>query len=267
MNSQSRPKTKAAGKSEARTVVRRKGKRTVSWTKEEDDRIFALCKEFGTSWSIIAGKFPGRTENQIKNRFYSTLRRVATKKIAKERLPYKSSIQMGKLELLRYVDDALLYGRDCYSRRGRKKKVKHIRSNALNREPKEQSNEEKKLETLPSISAILKTAKTSLTYEGKVSESLCTPSNSVPTFEVPSLPHSSPLFFNALPRYCPPAPPLVPQFLFVNSRFPMSCQLRNQPENRHSGWNGWEAKRSNEEWEKWVSKPTGNKNIGPDNKC
>lgn len=92
------------------------------WTKEEDEKIFALCKEHGTSWSIIVEKFPGRTENQVKNRFYSTLRRVATKRIAKDNLPYKSSIQMGKMELLKYVDDALLYGRECYSQRGRKKK-------------------------------------------------------------------------------------------------------------------------------------------------
>jgi hypothetical protein len=39
-----------------------------------------MYKEIGTKWSVIAKYFPGRTENSIKNRFYSTLRRIATKK-------------------------------------------------------------------------------------------------------------------------------------------------------------------------------------------
>lgn len=45
------------------------------WTQEEDDLIFELHKEFGKSWSKIAESIPGRTDNSVKNRFYSTLRR------------------------------------------------------------------------------------------------------------------------------------------------------------------------------------------------
>jgi myb proto-oncogene protein len=45
------------------------------WTQEEDDLIFDLHKEFGKSWSKIAERIPGRTDNSVKNRFYSTLRR------------------------------------------------------------------------------------------------------------------------------------------------------------------------------------------------
>lgn len=45
------------------------------WTQEEDDLIFELHKVHGKSWSRIAESIPGRTDNSVKNRFYSTLRR------------------------------------------------------------------------------------------------------------------------------------------------------------------------------------------------
>lgn len=47
------------------------------WTAEEDFLIFKFFSEFGSRWSLIASKFSGRTENSIKNRFYSTLRRFS----------------------------------------------------------------------------------------------------------------------------------------------------------------------------------------------
>ena len=37
--------------------------------------IFELHKQYGKSWSKIAEHIPGRTDNSVKNRFYSTLRR------------------------------------------------------------------------------------------------------------------------------------------------------------------------------------------------
>lgn len=48
-----------------------------SWNDEEDELIFALYKKYGSAWSKIAKHFNGRTENSIKNRFYSTIRRLA----------------------------------------------------------------------------------------------------------------------------------------------------------------------------------------------
>lgn len=48
-----------------------------NWTAEEDLRIFTLYKQLGGKWSKIALSILGRTENSIKNRFYSTLRRKA----------------------------------------------------------------------------------------------------------------------------------------------------------------------------------------------
>lgn len=49
-----------------------------SWTNEEDYTIFKYFSQFGSKWAKIASMLPGRTENSIKNRFYSTLRRIAS---------------------------------------------------------------------------------------------------------------------------------------------------------------------------------------------
>jgi len=51
-----------------------------NWTKEEDELIFELYQKYGSSWSKIAKYINGRTENAIKNRFYSTLRKLAADK-------------------------------------------------------------------------------------------------------------------------------------------------------------------------------------------
>lgn len=55
------------------------------WTPEEDDLIFKLYVSYGSSWSKIATHFKDRTENSIKNRFYSTIRKLYSdqKKIEK----------------------------------------------------------------------------------------------------------------------------------------------------------------------------------------
>lgn len=50
------------------------------WTPEEDDLIFKLYVNYGSSWSKIAMHFNDRTENSIKNRFYSTIRKLYSDK-------------------------------------------------------------------------------------------------------------------------------------------------------------------------------------------
>ncbi|EAR97265.1 Myb-like DNA-binding domain protein (macronuclear) [Tetrahymena thermophila SB210] len=47
-----------------------------NWTAEEDDMIFQGYLQHGSSWSRIAKNLEGRTENSVKNRFYSTVRKL-----------------------------------------------------------------------------------------------------------------------------------------------------------------------------------------------
>eukprot|EP00826_Nyctotherus_ovalis_P028396 TRINITY_DN2243_c0_g3_i2.p1 TRINITY_DN2243_c0_g3~~TRINITY_DN2243_c0_g3_i2.p1 ORF type:complete len:271 (-),score=51.40 TRINITY_DN2243_c0_g3_i2:100-912(-) len=97
-----------------------KKKSLLPWTKEEDTLLFKLYKEKGSVWSAIAKNFPGRSENNLKNRFYSTLRRIARKKA--KGLTNSELINRINRNILDYVDEALIYGHTCFSKRGRPKK-------------------------------------------------------------------------------------------------------------------------------------------------
>ena len=57
------------------------------WTEDEERLLFQLYNKFGPKWCSLVCHFENRTENSIKNRFYSTLRRVATE--------YKRTIDKG----------------------------------------------------------------------------------------------------------------------------------------------------------------------------
>ncbi|ABO99319.1 predicted protein, partial [Ostreococcus lucimarinus CCE9901] len=45
------------------------------FTAEEDSTILAQHAIHGNKWAVISRSMPGRTDNQVKNRFNSTLRR------------------------------------------------------------------------------------------------------------------------------------------------------------------------------------------------
>lgn len=45
------------------------------WTEEEDERLIALHEQLGNQWTKIAAHFEGRSDNSIKNRWNSTLKR------------------------------------------------------------------------------------------------------------------------------------------------------------------------------------------------
>lgn len=73
-------------------------KRT-EWSEEEDGLLFNLYEQFGTAWSRIAKYFKGRTENNVKNRFYSTVRRLNVENSAKKAVePPKQDEEIQKPE-------------------------------------------------------------------------------------------------------------------------------------------------------------------------
>jgi hypothetical protein len=50
-----------------------------NWREDEDKIIFRLYREFGPKWTEMTKYLPERTENSIKNRFYSTIRKAKVK--------------------------------------------------------------------------------------------------------------------------------------------------------------------------------------------
>ena len=46
------------------------------WSKEEDELIVMAVREHGTKWSLIQKSLPGRSDNAIKNRYYSAIRKA-----------------------------------------------------------------------------------------------------------------------------------------------------------------------------------------------
>ena len=45
------------------------------WTEEESKRLLEIHQKYGSHWKNISYEFPGRTDNFLKNQFFSLIRR------------------------------------------------------------------------------------------------------------------------------------------------------------------------------------------------
>ncbi|XP_028783218.1 transcription factor MYB14-like [Neltuma alba] len=53
----------------------RPGVKHGNYTQEEDELIIKLHQQLGNKWSLIAERLPGRSDNEIKNRWHSHLKK------------------------------------------------------------------------------------------------------------------------------------------------------------------------------------------------
>ena len=72
------------------------------WSSEEDLYIMVFYNKLSKSWKKMIPLFKSRTENAIKNRFFSQLRKIAAKHEIRDRKEYNSKIKLGIL--LKYYD-------------------------------------------------------------------------------------------------------------------------------------------------------------------
>lgn len=71
------------------------------WTEEEDIILLEAQRVIGNKWALIRKRLPGRSENDVKNRYHSIMNRLETRKkrdstVLKRdlQLPYPSSISL-----------------------------------------------------------------------------------------------------------------------------------------------------------------------------
>lgn len=126
------------------------------WTEEEDFLIMFFYEKCNGSWKKIIPLFNGRIENDIKNRFYSQLRKHATKNMnPKERRRLCPKIKLN--ELKNYLNEALNEAKTYFLKKSKmnqeqfnlfikknEQKIKEIKDTII---PEESENVESNLST------------------------------------------------------------------------------------------------------------------------
>eukprot|EP00826_Nyctotherus_ovalis_P025178 TRINITY_DN1948_c0_g1_i1.p1 TRINITY_DN1948_c0_g1~~TRINITY_DN1948_c0_g1_i1.p1 ORF type:complete len:169 (+),score=32.10 TRINITY_DN1948_c0_g1_i1:424-930(+) len=75
----------------------------------------------GAKWVAISKQLPGRTEGEVKNKFYTTLKRVATQAQLENPVAFDAKFVKCKQNLVQFVDAAIQYNHLLPSKKGRKR--------------------------------------------------------------------------------------------------------------------------------------------------
>lgn len=79
-----------------------------NWTEEEDIQLFKLHSQYGNKWVKISSLMPGRSDNSIKNRWNSTLKKIRNPEFKNIGIPIKlqdKNYQMNKKEITEKSDE------------------------------------------------------------------------------------------------------------------------------------------------------------------
>ena len=85
-----------------------------------------MYKEYGASWVNIVKHLPNHTASDIKNKFYTTLKKIATQAQIEDPIRYSGDLKRCKKDLVQFVDIALKYTHLIPSKKGRKKNIDKI---------------------------------------------------------------------------------------------------------------------------------------------
>lgn len=100
----------------------------MDWSNEETILLLKLYKSLGSKWVAISKSLPGRTESEVKNKFYTTLKRVATRAQMEDPVLYNSQFEKCKKNLIQFVDAAIQYNHLLPSKKGRKKNSDKVKA-------------------------------------------------------------------------------------------------------------------------------------------
>lgn len=101
-------------------------KEKVEWTAEEMRNLFLLYKQYGTRWVTISKHLPGHTDSDAKNKFYTTLKRVATQAHLEDPIRFSGRNSKCKRNLVQFVDIAMNYSHLVPSKKGRKSHTERL---------------------------------------------------------------------------------------------------------------------------------------------